>query len=167
MPPEDEALLSAQQILAVNLYMDLTDRRTMREKLKAIDLKQSQWNAWLRQKTFSDYILKRGKALFGGVDGLAYTQLVKAVDAGAEWAVKYSFEINGTYNPRHQDNLDVMNLLTRLFEIMARHIEPEKLLEIASELEAVGGPIKMAPALEIRPSIEDAVEISETGAVSF
>lgn len=161
-PPEDLDLLSPEQILAVNMYMDVTDRRSMREKLKIIGVTQAQWNAWLRQPTMIKYLEKRGSILFQGVNGMAYAQLTKMVGDGSLDAIKFAWAVNGTYNEKREGDVDIIALLTRIMEVLARHVKPEVLITVAAELEALGpGAPKMLAAGNAAPPVEDAVIVDD------
>jgi hypothetical protein len=129
-------VLSAKQILVANLMLNLHDKRSEREKLALCKVSSQQYHAWLRQPQFVEFIRRRGEALFKSSDAAAYASLVKNVKAGDNASLKLFFEMRGIYNPRLDVNINVDAVITRVIEVVSRHVQsPEVLEAIAIELE--------------------------------
>lgn len=131
-------VLDPRQILLANLLLNLHDRRSLREKLQLVKVSTQQYNAWMRQPQFIEFLRKRGEHIFKGTDHEAYLALTKAVNRGDVNALKLFFEMRGIYNPRLQIDVNIEAVMLRVVEIIAKRVtDPVTLEAIASELETV------------------------------
>lgn len=139
-----DGLVSIEQAYLVNLMLDTFDRRGIREKLKAlkeamgIEITFAQYNAWMKDPNFKRYLTKRAEIQFDGLEPIAKNKLVMAVETGNLAAIEYYFEITGIYNRRSQELLDLRKVLAQIIDILSRHVAPEVLQAIATELEVIG-----------------------------
>ena len=139
-----DGLVSIEQAYLVNLMLDTFDRRGIREKLKAlkeamgIEITFAQYNAWMKDPNFKKYLAKRAEIQFEGLEPVARNRIVQAVEAGNLAAIEYYFELTGIYNRRAQEMLDMRKILAQIIDILSRHLSPEQLVMIASELEVLG-----------------------------
>jgi len=131
-------VLDPRQILLANLLLNLHDRRSIREKLQLVNVSTQQYNAWMRQPQFIEFLRKRGEAIFKGNDHEAYIALTKAVSRGDVNALKLFFEMRGIYNPRLSIDVNIEAVMLRVVEIIAKRVNNPELLElIAEDLETV------------------------------
>lgn len=131
-------VLDPRQILLANLLLNLHDRRSIREKLKLVQVSVQQYNAWMRQPQFIEYLRKRGEAIFKGSDHEAYLALTKAVSRGDVNALKLFFEMRGIYNPRLTIDVNIEAVMLRVVEIISKRVnDPDTLTAIADDLETV------------------------------
>lgn len=129
-------VLDPRQIMLANLLLNLHDRRSIREKLKIVEVSSQQYNAWMRQPQFTEFLRKRGEALFKNSDHEAYKSLVTAVGRGDINALKLFFEMRGIYQPRLQIDVNIEAIMLRVVEVVSKYVtDPELLITIASELE--------------------------------
>lgn len=131
-------VLDPRQILLANLLLNLHDRRSIREKLALVNVSTQQYNAWMRQPQFIEFLRKRGEAIFKGNDHEAYIALTKAVSRGDVNALKLFFEMRGIYNPRLSIDVNIEAVMLRVVEVIAKRVNsPEILEQIAEDLETV------------------------------
>jgi hypothetical protein len=139
-----DGLVSIEQAYLVNLLLDTFDRRGIREKLKAlkdavgIEITFAQYNAWMKDPNFKKYLAKRAEIQFDSLEPVARNRIVQAVEAGNLQAIEYYFEISGIYSRRSQDLLDLRKLLAQIIDILSRHVDPQVLQAVATELEVLG-----------------------------
>lgn len=139
-----DGLVSIEQAYLVNLMLDTFDRRGIREKLKAlkeamgIEITFAQYQAWMKDPNFKRYLTKRAEIQFDGLEPIARNRIVQAVEAGNLAAIEYYFELTGIYNRRSQEMLDLRKILAQIIDILSRHLSPEQLVAVASELEVLG-----------------------------
>ena len=135
--PVGSRALNPMQIGLANIILNTHDKRTMREKLKTVNVSMQQFQAWLRQPAFRQYLQKRTEAMFEGADTIAYQNLIDAVSAGDLSAIKLFFEMRGIYNPKVQVSINVEAVIVNVVEIVSKYVTPETLHLIAGELEQV------------------------------
>lgn len=140
---EDAKALTYEQLLVANMLMNPSDKRSLRAKLEDPSVAQlkvspQQVNGWMRSKTFTDHLQKRAKALFGSAEPAAYTNFVKAIEAGDQKAIALYFEMRGIYNPRLTVDINISSVLVRVVEIVSKHVrDPAILAAIAEEMDGL------------------------------
>jgi len=132
---KESKALTAKQIVCANLMLNLHDKRSEREKLQLIGISSQQYHAWLRQPAFVEFLRKRGEALFQSSDFIAYKSLVTNVKAGDNKALELFFQMRGIWNPRLQVDINIDVVITRILEVVSRHVPQATLALIANELE--------------------------------
>lgn len=129
--------LTPEQILAANLVMSLHDRRSLNQKLKLVNVTPQEYDAWLRDPTFVEYIRKETDRRFELLDLDAKTAIAKNIQDGDLNSIKYYMEITGRYRPSEEVTFNFMLLVSRMMEILARHLSPDVLEAVAVEMETV------------------------------
>lgn len=147
--------LTYHQLMVANMLMNVHDRRSMREKLKAIpgvEITPAKVQAWMRQPAFQDHLRRRGETLFAGADHSAYLALVQAIDGGDLKAVQLFFEMKGIYTPRSSVEVNVHSVIARVVEVIQVHVkDPATLQAIAEGIEDVLAGNAPAPQLPPAP----------------
>lgn len=138
--PKASGVLTIQQLDLANLLLNRADTRTLREKLKEVNVTSQQYHAWMRQPGFCSYITKRAEELFKSADADAYQALTDAVRDGDMRAIQLFFEMRGIYNPRVQvDVQNIQGVIMQVIEIITRHVtDPVALQAIADDIENLG-----------------------------
>ncbi len=81
-------MLTPIQLALANLLLNLQDKKPVKEKLKelsqefGVEVTTQQYNVWLRQPAFADYLKQRAESMFKSSDFAAYNGLVKSVESG-------------------------------------------------------------------------------------
>ena len=119
--------LLPEQISAVILVTDYSDRRSLQQKLRSLGIKSATWNGWLRSDRFRALLFNSSQANFE--DGIlaAREGLIRAAERGDVQAIKFFMEITGRYNPRGEETADFKRIIIKLLEVIARHETPEKM----------------------------------------
>lgn len=137
----DEKVLSPKQIVLVNMLLNVGDKKSLRQKLELLKVTMIQYNAWLRDPAFHQYLTMRTEQLFNHSDHEAYKSLIEQVMNGDTQAMKLFFEMRGIYNPRVTVDINIETVVYRLVEIVGKHVrDPQVLQAIATEVEELGLP---------------------------
>jgi hypothetical protein len=137
----EEKILSPKQIVLVNMLLNVGDKKSLRQKLELLKVTMVQYNAWLRDPAFHQYLTMRTEQLFNHSDHEAYKSLVEQVMNGDVTAMKLFFEMRGIYNPKVTVDINIETVVYRLVEIVGRHVrDPQILQSIAKEVEELGLP---------------------------
>lgn len=141
----DTELLTREQLIVANMMLNIADKTSMREKLKKVGVKPAQYQAWCNDPAFINYMRARTEELFGNADADAKLSLIKGIEAGDFQSTKLYMEIRGIYNPRVQVDVNIEQVLVRVVDIVARHVNEPSILEaIATEIEELAGSSKKA-----------------------
>jgi putative insertion element HTH domain-containing protein len=140
-------ILTIDQLNAANVMLNLMDKRSQREKLDSIGVNSQQYNAWLRQAAFQNYLRRRAEELFKASDSDAYLSLIDVVKGGDTNAIKLFFEMRGVYTPRAQLDVNIDMIMVRIVEIIAKHVQdPDIRARIADDIETLGMPTRALPS---------------------
>lgn len=161
-PDASNGLLDVFQLTLANSLLNLHDKRSVREKLQEVGVTSQQYNAWLRDPAFSDYMRRRAEDLFQGKDHEVYAALLQNATSGNDKAIQLFFEMRGIYNPKLQVEVNLEQILQKVIEIIARHVQdPAILAAIADDMDTLdtGAPRRatLSPpkALEARSVVLD------------
>jgi len=140
-PDATKGLLTPTQAILANLLFNTADKRSVREKCETVGVSTQQYNAWLRQPAFSDYLRKRAESMFASTDFQAYNSLSQLVQEKDIQGIKLFFEMRGIYNPKVQIEVNVEQVVLQVVEIITRHVDdPATLVAIANEIEQLDLP---------------------------
>lgn len=147
--PERE-ILSGKQLVAVDSVLNLHDKRSLNSKLKEAGVTTREWQAWLAEPEFVKYLRKQTKERFKNVDIDADLALAQLVSNGDLSAIKYYHEFTGIYRPGTEVGANLTVIMSRILEILAKHVTKEVLLAVAAELEGE----KVLEVAEVTPKAE-------------
>lgn len=135
---EAESVLTPTQILAANMVLNVFDNTSIRQNLELLGVTTAQFSAWQRDPVFQAYLKKRGELLYENSEFLAYKSLIQAVQRGDMKAIQLFFEMKGIYNPKLEITFNVNQVLTKVVEVISRHVDSPEIIEIiAKEIEEV------------------------------
>lgn len=134
---EYDGILLPMQIALANMLMNTHDKSSIREKLKNLNISTQQYTAWMNDPSFQAYLRKRAESAFKNLDPIAYNSLQQMVESKDFNALKLFFEMRGIYNPRIDVSVNVENVLQRVIEVVAKHVDPVTMAAIADELEGL------------------------------
>lgn len=157
---DDLPILSMQQMNVVAILLNTFDRRSMREKLEAVQVTPQQLAAWMRDSRFASHYRKRAEKQFAEADATAYMSVIKGMEDGDLKATQLFLEMRGLYSPKVQMDVNVDNVLVRVIEAVTKHVkDPAILALIADELDAIPGVSMRAP--QVAEAIEaSSIEVS-------
>lgn len=139
-PQVSQDLLTPQQVKLANMLLNEHDKKSIRQKLEELKVTSQQYHAWLRQKAFKDYLIKRSEDLFAGSEWEGRQALMDTVRGGDIQAIKFYFELLGKYTPRMQVGFNIEGVLMQVVEVISKHVkEPLTLQLIANDIEKLLG----------------------------
>jgi hypothetical protein len=161
-PEQSTGLLTIQQLTLANILLNLHDKRSVRQKLDEVGVSSQQYHVWLKDPAFSDYMRKRAEDLFQGKDHEVYIALLNNATNGDDKAIQLFFEMRGIYNPKLQVEVNLEQVLQKVIEIIARHVQdPATLAAIADDMDLLDtgaprrGALSPPKALETTSTIVD------------
>lgn len=138
---KDDTLLPEQLIVA-NMVLNPHDKASIRQKLQIVGVKPHEYQAWLIDPAFQNYLRKRSEELFKAADTDAYMALIQAVQDGDIQAIKLFLEMRGIYNPKLTVEVNINQVLTRIVEIVSRHVSnPQEILAVAGDIEKLSSDV--------------------------
>lgn len=149
--------LTPQQVIAMQVVTDPTDKRSLGVKLKQVGINSTVWRAWLRNPVFSDAVRRTSEHLLQDTIAIAHTRLAQKVDAGDLGAIKTLYEVSGRHDPNKQQMLDFTKVISLVLEVMQRHItDPAVLRAIGNDLDSVIAGEVIAPVEEMPTNLSGA-----------
>jgi putative insertion element HTH domain-containing protein len=170
-PNWKEKTLSPIQLIAVNTMLDLVDTRSEKKKLQDLGISTQQWQMWLRDPTFSNYLHTRAENLLGDHSHEAHLALIDKIRMGDINAIKYYNEMTGKYVAQTSSGTgttqltDFKQLLIRILEIINDEVDDQRVaFNIAERFKALINAQHMADQLTeqqiVKPEIAPARELS-------
>jgi hypothetical protein len=131
-------ILTPKQIATANIVLNHLDRRTLQQKLKITGTTTTQWNAWLSEAAFAEYVEKKSGGSFKSGDYLLRKNLLNGLEDGDLAATKLYAEIRGIINNKVQVDVNINVVLQQVIEVLQQFIPQERRLEAAEALERLG-----------------------------
>lgn len=151
--------LTPQQVIAMQVVTDPTDKRSLGAKLKQVGINQTVWRAWLRNPVFAEAVRRTTEHLIQDTVALAHTRLAQKVDAGDMSAIKTLYEVSGRHDPNKQQMLDFAKVISLVLEVMQRHItDPAILRAIGDDLDSVIAGEVVQPVEQLPANLSNAAE---------
>jgi hypothetical protein len=149
-PPEQAGVLTPEQLTLANMLVNVSDRRSVREKLKEAEVKPATYTGWLQQPAFQGYLRARAEELFKASDATAYLAHIKAIEGGDMKAVELFYEMRGIHTRIRATDNKVSNevIIRRVVEVVARHVTDDQMDAILTDLENMltgGSPHDLSP----------------------
>jgi hypothetical protein len=151
-------VLTPMQLAVANQILNTYDRKTLSAKLKAMGVTTLQYQAWLKEQAFQDYLRSESQNRLGNSDIDARLSLMKLVQDGDFQSIKFFYEISGQHSPQERANLNLMNILSQLMEILVQYLAPNQLIEVADKMELVlngSSVIPISPPVDVPLSAEE------------
>ena len=108
--------LTEEQLTCIALLTNITDRRTPKAKLAALQIPYAKYAGWLKQKPFNDAMRKIAAKGLEEAIPLAEVKLAQAASEGDLAATKFFFEVTGRYNPMQQQAIDSQALIAVMID---------------------------------------------------
>lgn len=127
--------LTAEQLYAIQLLQDPSDRRTVKARLEPVGVSMGKYRAWMRNPAFSAAMREQSEQNLGDAVNVAMNRLIGAADAGEAWAIQKVLEISGRYNPAAQEQQNARTVVMVLMEVLQAKVKDKELLrEILDEV---------------------------------
>lgn len=137
---ESKRGLSAEQLYAIQVLQDPTDRRTTKAKLEAIGIPMARYRAWMRNAVFAKAMRDQAEHNLGDSVQMALNKLVANAEAGDQRAIEKILEISGRYNPQQQEVQSARTVVLTVMEVIQEELadEPERLARILNKVRGKG-----------------------------
>jgi hypothetical protein len=133
-----KGVLTAPQMMMVTMLLNISDRRSEREKCEEAGITVAQLAAWRRDPSFISYLQSRAEAMFKDSDDVAYLNVLRNMQGGDLGAAKFYFEMTGKYQPSMRHDVNIDSIAMRLIEILQIHVKDPAVLEaIANDFESL------------------------------
>jgi hypothetical protein len=129
--------LTPQQMLALAVMTDPTNKKPPGAKLKAIGVSYGQYRAWLREPLFANKLNQLAENAIK--DHLPDMQiaLTNKATSGDLNAIKFVYELTGKYDPASKEVIQLKAVIQMLLEVLSRHLssQPELLMAVATDVQ--------------------------------
>lgn len=131
-------VLTEEQLVVANVLLDQNDRRSRAKKLADLEIPTLTYEAWLRDKTFSNYLKQRSENSLHDRVHDVHGGLLERASAGDPASVKLYYELTGRFVSGATAGVDIAFVLIKVLEILQKYIgDPVKLTAAADELEGI------------------------------
>lgn len=166
LPDGQQLQLTQDQMDWIAVLMNPGEGGTLAGKAKAFGIELSTHYKWMRNPLFAEAIRIATTQLTTVERNRVLGALVNKAAVGDVQAIKLYLELTGEYNPKVTVNHTAQEsrvLVSKLIEVLQRHLTPELLETVAGELETVLFPSAAArvnsPAALPHPAVIEAQEI--------
>lgn len=130
-----KAGLTDEQLYALTILQDPTDRRTTKAKLEDIGVPMGRYRAWMRNPVFSGYMNTQAEQNLGDAVQMAVNRLVGNAEAGDQRAIEKILEISGRWNPQQQELQNARTVVLTFMEVIQSEVnDPELLSRIMTKV---------------------------------
>ena len=114
--------LTAEQLYAIQILQDPTDRRTTKTKLEAVGIPIGKYRAWMRNPVFARAMNEQAEHNLGDSVQMALNKLVANAEAGDQRAIEKILEISGRWNPQQQEVQNARTVVMTMMEILQEEL---------------------------------------------
>lgn len=130
--------LTQRQMAAASLMMNTMDRRSNEKKLRDLGISTEEWNNWIQNASFAEYLRERSEVLISHSLHEAHMGLLRGVAQGNTASIKLYYEMTGRYNPQEEANVNIRLLIGQVLEAIQKHVRnPDTLNALAIELSQI------------------------------
>lgn len=149
--------LTPEQIAAITLLIDISDRRNIKEKLASLGLTYSRFYGWKKQPHFMEAYREASEKLYAETLPEVHKSVIQEAVNGSYQHQKLMLAISGRWDEKKQaEEMNVKYVLMRVLEILQIHVrDPETLQAIAGEFETLLNPDKPKAITSAQPMGED------------
>lgn len=127
--------LTSEQLYALTILQDPTDRRTTKTKLEAVGISIGKYRAWMRNPLFSSAMNSQAEQNMGDAVQMALNKLVANAEAGDNRAIEKVLEISGRWNPQQQEVQNARTVVLTFMEVIQSEItDKEQLARIMTKV---------------------------------
>lgn len=133
--PIGQTSLTAKQMAAVSVMLNLVDRRSDEKKLRDLGISTEEWSTWMLNNNFAKYVKDRSEALVAANLHEAHMGLMRGVRQGNTSAISLYYKLTGRYDPDQENQVNVRMLIGKILESIQKHVrDPETLNKLAVEM---------------------------------
>lgn len=141
------------QLVAINIMTDITDQRSDKKKLQDLKLTTRQWNTWMRDPVFRQYVQdKVDNMLKHDSQHMAGMALMDRVASGDIKALEFYYEFTGKFtrkanSPESQNAVNFQAVLVRMIEIIDEECDGETAIRIGERFKTLMAATQMSAML--------------------
>jgi len=163
--------LKPEQLIAVNTLLDLVDTRSQKKKLQDLGISTREYNRWLQDPEFLNYLHERAEGLIKDGQHEAHMALMDKVRAGDMKAISYYNELTGRHiqaanKQNAQDSINFRQVLVSILEIINDEVDdPQVAMRISERLQSVASSNKLAGELtnSSKPQVPQVSQVKPLG----
>lgn len=114
--------LTAEQLYAIQILQDPTDRRTTKARLEQVGIPIGKYRAWMRNPVFSRAMSEQAEQNLGDSVQVALNRLVANAEAGDQRAIEKILEISGRWNPQQQEVQNARTVVMTVMEVIQEEL---------------------------------------------
>lgn len=123
-----KAGLTDEQLYALTILQDPTDRRTTSAKLRDIGISMAKYQGWMRNPVFSGYMNTQAEQNLGDAVQMALNRMIGNAEAGDQRALEKILEMSGRWNPQQQELQNARTVVLTFMEVIQSEIDDPGLL---------------------------------------
>lgn len=127
--------LTAEQLVVANTLLDLSDRRSERNKLKDLKVSPAKYTAWKKDPAFQDYLRQRAELALGEAIPDIHMALIDVAKRGDIAGIKLAYEVTGRWSSKTVGELNIEFFLMKIIEVLQQEItDQDTLIRIADKM---------------------------------
>lgn len=131
-------VLTPEQVLAVSIITDPTNRKPMGEKLKQVGISMATYRAWMKNPTFASKMNELGETLLNENIAAVHARLVNRAEGGDVSAMKLFYEVSGRHDPAQKQMVDLVRVVQLVLEVITRYVtDPETLGKVNQDIDTI------------------------------
>lgn len=141
-PVADKSRLTPEQVAFITLMLDISDKRSIKDKLASLGLPASKYTGWKRQAHFMEAYREASERLYADSLPEVHRSVIQEAVNGSYPHQKLMLAISGRWDEKKQaEQMNVKYVLMKVLEIIQIHVsDPETLQAIAGEFETILNP---------------------------
>lgn len=153
--PVSSDILTGEQIATIQVLLDISDKRTIGDKLKSLGISRSKYQGWKKNKAFMEAYREAGEKLYGESLPQVHQSIIAEAVSGSFPHQKLMLAVSGRWDEKKRDEeMNVRYVLMKVLEIIQTHVsDAETLQAIAGEFEGILNP--ETPALTQAQAINE------------
>lgn len=135
----NNAVLMPEQVLAIRLMTDVTDKRSPGSKLKSLGIPSWKWQTWNKDPYFKRALKKVTDDLMQESWELGRAAVAQQAADGNINHIKYLGELSGQHDPLRRQAMDVEAILREVIELVSQYLTPQQQIEFGGQLSMLLG----------------------------
>lgn len=130
--------LTAEQLVVANTLLDLSDRRSERNKLRDLKVSPAKYTAWKKDPAFAKYMRERAENALNESLPDIHMALIDVARRGDISGIKLAYEMTGRWSSKTVGDLNIEFLMMKIIEIIQQEIsDQDTLIRIADKFAAL------------------------------
>lgn len=117
-----KAGLTPEQLYAITILQDFTDRRSTKTKLEEVGIPIAKYRAWMRNPAFAGAMTAQAEDNLGDSVQMALNRLIANAESGDMRAIEKLLEMTGRWNPQQQEVQNAKTIVLTFMEILQEEL---------------------------------------------